>query len=705
MRLTWLAILILAGVPDTVPHAICAEQPVHSQPKDDSARGPTAQQGYTFAPDTGELIPMPPAELPGGFPSPGPDVIVGEVSNTTQFGRAGTVGSGTVGLSIRTVSCNKGDAPYNWFALPDVDHPMIAMNLYRLQTVSGTQRFEHIGYSWIKHAFSALQGNVCGFGCQSSGSSTQLGVGCSDPYSSSLNAGQCGLGPRGVANPYTGVIPAGANLAGSPCSTQNFPSRDHRSHTHNGISHRLQVSDTDLTPSLNPGARYFSEAQYVGPHEFTDTDAFNAQNMHNNVAYREVGVSPPDQFGVYTFTDMGATISETPALSAWEGADVYFVEPEPFVDGRALLASKAAPIGGDQWHYEFIVYNMNLDRAINSISVPLPAGATVSNIEFHAPPHHAPEAHAPTYSNDPWPVDVSGGAVTWSTETFNINPDANAIRWGTAYNFRFETDLPPEEVTVTLGMFKTADTVEVLIPIVEPDCFIPEDCDDSVPCNGTEQCVDGSCFAAPFDDCNENALPDLCDIEDGTSPDDNANTIPDECENLGDADNDTDVDLADYDAFQDCVDVYDGVDPPECVLFDFDGDGDVDYHDWGGFQRAFTGSLICPVMTGTGTNPGPGSGNTINVTVSLTGDVGPVVIHPCIPIFGCIPITLQAGNEGLVVFECNDQIDFGEVIFHDGVNPPNNVGQVTFDLGTDFACGQPARVTFSLPCGIELSQE
>ena len=34
--------------------------------------------------------------------------------------------------------------------------------------------------------------------------------------------------------------------------------------------------------------------------------------------------------------------------------------------------------------------------------------------------------------------------MTWSTETFATNQNANAIRWGTLYNFRFDADRPPQ---------------------------------------------------------------------------------------------------------------------------------------------------------------------------------------------------------------------------------------------------------------------
>ena len=46
-------------------------------------------------------------------------------------------------------------------------------------------------------------------------------------------------------------------------------------------------------------------------------------------------------------------------------------------------------------------------------------------------------------------------SITWSTETFAQNQNANAIRWGTLYNFRFDADQPPQQTNATVGYFKT----------------------------------------------------------------------------------------------------------------------------------------------------------------------------------------------------------------------------------------------------------
>ncbi len=146
--------------------------------------------------------------LPGT--TPGPDVIVGDLPAVQQFGSAGT----QVGVAVATTSCNAGTIDLDWFQLPNTDHPVIPQNLYRMSGgADNTERFEQIGQSWLKHAFTALTQNVCGFGCNGVGGS-HLGSGCSDPYSASLNGGQTGIGSRAWVNPFTGAWLHGLEAAG-----------------------------------------------------------------------------------------------------------------------------------------------------------------------------------------------------------------------------------------------------------------------------------------------------------------------------------------------------------------------------------------------------------------------------------------------------------------------------------------------------------
>jgi hypothetical protein len=379
---------------------------------------------------------------------PGPDVIVGDLPSLEQFGSSGT----QVGLAVGTTSCNNGDVDLNWFALPQVDHPVIPQNLYRMSGgTANDERFEQIGQSWLKHAFTALTQDACGFGCNGTGGS-HLGTGCSDPYSASLNSGQSGLGSRAFVNPFTGAYPSTA--------------RDHTGHTHNGTSHRILVEAADLNTTMNPGATYYAEAQYVTPHEYAWCQAHAGQcNMYNNASYRRFSVTGTTSF---TFGAAGSTVRTTPAINAWTGATINTIEPEPGVDGRGFIAYKVTgPVAG-VWHYEYAINNQNLDRGIQSFSLPLGCAAAVSNVGFHAPLNPPAFANDGTqnsagYSNTPWTVNQTTSALSWSSETFAQNQNANALRWGTLYNFRFDSTSPPVTANATIGFFKNGTPITVAI--------------------------------------------------------------------------------------------------------------------------------------------------------------------------------------------------------------------------------------------------
>jgi len=385
---------------------------------------------------------------------PGPDVIVGDVEDVAQFNAP--VGT-QVGLAIGTDSCNNGDQPVDWFALPQTDHPVVPQNLYRMSGgANNDARFEQIGQSWMKHTFLALEDFVCGT-CNTSGCQTgsHLCPGCSDPYVSSLNGDQGSIGSRAWINPFTGSFPSTAN--------------NHNGHTHDGVSHRILVETSDLIPAQNVGASYFGEAAYLSPHEYTWCVAHPDQcNMFNNFSYRQFSVTGGPSF--FGFPAVGSTVRMQPAIQAWAatGATVNPIEPDPGNDGIWLMGYKVTSPSAGVWHYEYALFNQNLDRGIQSFSVALNAGVNISNIGFHAPPQHPGWANDGTFNNQgyssvPWSVTQAPDSITWNTETFAQNQNANAIRWGTLYNFRFDADQPPQTASATVGFFKTGSPMMVAI--------------------------------------------------------------------------------------------------------------------------------------------------------------------------------------------------------------------------------------------------
>jgi hypothetical protein len=393
------------------------------------------------------------ALVPGGghVPVPGPDIIVGDLPAMVEASPTPSANDTQVGLGIATTSCNNGDQPVDFFAIPNTSHSVICENFYRMSGgPNNNDRFEQIGESWVKHTFGADQDDDCSFGCIPWPDSTRLGVGCSDPYLAQENAQYSLMGSRAWVNPFTGAFPSTA--------------RNHTGHTHTPTSHRVLVAKSDLDTTQNTGATYYAEAQYDTPQEYAWCQAHPGQcNMYNNASYRQFNVSGTTFF---TFTPAGETVRMTPATDAWTGSTSVTVEPEPGVDGRAFVVYKVTNPSAGVWHYEYAIHNQNLDRSIQSFSVPLGTGANISNIGFHAPPNHPGFPNDGTvgntgFSNDPWTPNQMPSALAWTCETLAQNPNANAIRFGTLYNFRFDADQPPQSASATVGFFKTGSPITV----------------------------------------------------------------------------------------------------------------------------------------------------------------------------------------------------------------------------------------------------
>ena len=404
---------------------------------------------------------LPAMHQPGVGTVPGPDAIVGDLIDLVQLDN-GSVGN-RVGISLGTDACNKGTENVEWLALPDNRHPFIPQNLYRMSGgATNNERFEQIGQSWGKHAFAAASSNTCGFGCNGVGGD-HLGSGCSDAYGAGLNGAQDLIGSRAWVNPFTGFF------------AQNPDPNDHSGHVHapaDPTAHRILVDVNDLNTSLNVGATYFAEAEYIVPHEGTWCQSHPDQcNMYNNASYRQcsvIGINQP-----FSFNFVGNTFREQPAIEAWNGATVSQIEPDHGNDGIWFMGYKVTNPSAGVWHYEYALYNQNLDRSIQSFTVPLGPGVNISNIGFHMPPQHPGFPHDGTqgdagYSSTPWMNDYQPGntSITWNCETIAQNANANAIRFGTLYNFRFDADQPPNPTNATVGFFKTGSpmTVEIQAP-------------------------------------------------------------------------------------------------------------------------------------------------------------------------------------------------------------------------------------------------
>jgi hypothetical protein len=422
----------------------------------------------------------------------GPDVIVGDITGPQDYAAVGSLEA----LALGTYSCNIGSQTVNWFS-SDNRHPVIGGSLYRYKVVSGAGRFEQVGQSWLKHGFLALANTLCCPTCNNPGTGTLLGIGCADPYTASRNGGQTGLGPKYPVNPHTGVF------------SNTYP------HPTGGNNGRIQVNVADLEVANGSGpTHYYGEAMYV-----TQDDAA-ANNNDNNASYREVTMTNPSA-GVWDFEFLGPTVRKDPALRAWKVIDpsvtlinVAVPEPgSPLSDPNSLmvLGFKTTSLGGGQWHYEYALLNMNSERGAQSFALPIPAGVTVTNIGFHDVDYLGGDGNGGVNVDATnWSSSLAGGTLTWSTTPWATNNNANGLRWGTLFNFRFDATTAPATGSATLGFFKTVGSQNI------PGVQVPSSAGPDTDGDGVPDASDNCPLVSNANQLNTDgdAQGDACDTDD-----------------------------------------------------------------------------------------------------------------------------------------------------------------------------------------------
>ena len=382
-----------------------------------------------------------------GLPTTGPDVTVNRLNDIANYGNTG----GLLGYMVGTTSCNIGDTPVNWCdnpggcgGLTQAQHPVIAQGLYRLKN----GRFDQVGMSWLKHGFVSTNSGSSEGACKSGQDNCigpplggdQLGVGCRDTYWATLNGGRP-MGMRSEVNATTGVFPI-------PPTEMPFGPE---------YEERIKVAQSDVDPALNAGALYWVEGQYV-----SDNDAV-AGNGLNNASHRSVTVAA----GTFNLALQSTIVREHTALHSWRTQDptveIHYVDVPGAIVERFEVARKVTVVDLDTWHYEYAVRNMNSDRSARAFSVDFAPNTPIANVGFKDVDHHSGEPYATTDWTQA--IDLPNGTVSWSTETFATNANANALRWATMFNFWFDADAPPATALHALTLFKPGSPASVTFTI------------------------------------------------------------------------------------------------------------------------------------------------------------------------------------------------------------------------------------------------
>lgn len=243
-----------------------------------------------------------------------------------------------------------------------------------------------------------------------------------------------------------------------------------------------------------------------------------------------------------------------------DGPTVWETEVHVPGDGLFVLTARATDLGTGFWRYEYALQNVNSIRAAGSFRICFFDRHVVENVGFHDVDYQSGEM----YDGADWMTNLTDGGVTWSTQSYAANPNANALRSGTTYNFRLDANAPPYFlIDASIELFRPGEPTSVRLWTIGPSgeaCANPSDtdhdgkpncydfCPDTPPgaclCEGEWCCLGcmGPCYPESPDTCAEIGGKTYCDDDP-------------QCKNgcpLFDMDNDGDRDLADFARLQLC---------------------------------------------------------------------------------------------------------------------------------------------------------
>ncbi|MEM9412847.1 MAG: hypothetical protein AAGA30_17175, partial [Planctomycetota bacterium] len=158
----------------------------------------------------------------------------------------------------------------------------------------------------------------------------------------------------------------------------------------------------------------------------------------------------------------GPTVSAKPVIQAWQSTynDVKLHAVDILGDGRVVVGIRTVP-GNGGFHTEVAIENLNSHQSIKSLEIGF-CGGEVSNAGFKDVDYHAED-----FSDADWMATINGSVIEWSTETFEANENANALRWGTLYSYWCDSEREP--AFLNLGLFRPGEVTEVSVEIELPE--------------------------------------------------------------------------------------------------------------------------------------------------------------------------------------------------------------------------------------------
>jgi hypothetical protein len=180
-----------------------------------------------------------------------------------------------------------------------------------------------------------------------------------------------------------------------------------------------------------------------------------------------------------------------------------------------LVGSKVTDNGDGTFDYEYAIHNLNCDRSIGSIEIPT-GNAAISNVGFKDINYNSGEI----YDSTDWSSAVLSNSVNWNTVTYEENPNGNALRWGTMYNFSFTASASPVVGDIQLGLFKPGGPSAFSMATNIPGGASDDPCD--LPLGSCPEDVDGDSIVAVgdilavvayFGDCGDGTYRPIGDVD------------------------------------------------------------------------------------------------------------------------------------------------------------------------------------------------
>jgi len=317
---------------------------------------------------------------------------------------------------------------------PRDQHPFLVWNLYRIMD----GRIEMLAESGVKHAFLTINFN-CQINC---GSSNVLWPGCEDVYSAGNNDTSTYQGPKNEILASLGLWNNCGSFFDPDCTGSQT-----------GFSgqwlNRLLVDPGEFQ---QPGASYFMDAWYVVQYD---------RNIWSTMGYRPVNPTPSG--GGWTFNP--GTYRQGPVISEWVAED----SSDPLADHRLIVVPSATPdvpypgnmpqghlrllvkvseTAPGRYRYNYALQNFDFERGIDRFHIPLSSDAAVFATHFGG-----------GGEIDDWSIEVDASGVSFVPPVGQVQP------WFTLYNFEIETDAPPQQGRLMLGLAQDTivDVLEVAI--------------------------------------------------------------------------------------------------------------------------------------------------------------------------------------------------------------------------------------------------